>query len=871
LREFVMTATLKWLGLHLRLLFLLRYSIIAASFPLLFVLLAWEIEPQLFRGLLVLDTPFQLFNVTWLSLLLAILVTVMLRVVQVNAPDRFADYSGAGGKPPAPGPWRLRWLLLAGIGLPIPVACILSIQDDPGQRWLYWCWGSGYYVWVLATGVTVLGGLVAFLLLLLFTAGQQLFLHPCVAIENLLPFESWALFRPLKKHPVPVLYRLGDLLARWAQRLGPGYARPLLDPATNQAVHDPKTNQPLLVLAPGHAQIGLWLGGTLVAYLLTALLGYWMIFSFPERSPFGALFYLLLAVLLVGSLLGGLQFLLDYYRIPVLLSLVLFSLALAYVQSTDHYFELNPDHIALSPEETQVDFRQALKDHKFYGMIPGTDTEASPSNGEGTLVVVTAAGGGIQAAAWTAKVLGGLDERYGPKFTRSLGLISAVSGGSVATMYYVENGRWENGWPECGQPFTCEARQLMQQQSSHSSLEATGWGVAYPELLRTFVPGVGLTPTDRGWALEESWRGQLSPKNPHLGDWIKPTMEGKMPVVVFNATVVETGDRLLISPVHGPRRAAGDQHEAQDFFYVYAKDKPNPRVPTAVRLSATFPYVSPVCRATSPEKGLSEEPSGEPPPEEKGYKRHYHVADGGYSENEGALTAIEWIDSLLKSYQDIGEKEKPPFERVLVIRIQPFPPDEASKPIGRLAGFYEISGPITTIQNVRIASQAERDSFDFRLLVEAYQTKSPQENEDARKKRNEALAGAVKVETEGATRYRGMARNRAQWQAAEQMQEQANREGERLVQIAATENRTLLSKAKITQVTIRFPPQKDLPGTDLTPPLSWKLTQKQVQAIDKAWVHVVQASEVWDKSNVLDEPPLRTIDRFFKPVNNSKP
>ena len=58
------------------------------------------------------------------------------------------------------------------------------------------------------------------------------------------------------------------------------------------------------------------------------------------------------------------------------------------------------------------------------------------------LVVVTAAGGGIQAAAWTAQVLAGLDRIYGPDFTRSVGLVSGVSGGSVGTMYYMAGGDW---------------------------------------------------------------------------------------------------------------------------------------------------------------------------------------------------------------------------------------------------------------------------------------------------------------------------------------------------------------------------------------------------------------------------------------------
>jgi hypothetical protein len=54
---------------------------------------------------------------------------------------------------------------------------------------------------------------------------------------------------------------------------------------------------------------------------------------------------------------------------------------------------------------------------------------------------VAAAGGGIQAAAWTARVLTGLEEICAEKrpgrFVQSLKLLSGVSGGSVGIMYFV--------------------------------------------------------------------------------------------------------------------------------------------------------------------------------------------------------------------------------------------------------------------------------------------------------------------------------------------------------------------------------------------------------------------------------------------------
>src|SRR5439155_14785155 len=53
------------------------------------------------------------------------------------------------------------------------------------------------------------------------------------------------------------------------------------------------------------------------------------------------------------------------------------------------------------------------------------------------LVIVCASGGGAPAAAWTAKVLTGLQQEMGPEFIRSIRLISSVSGGALGSLYYV--------------------------------------------------------------------------------------------------------------------------------------------------------------------------------------------------------------------------------------------------------------------------------------------------------------------------------------------------------------------------------------------------------------------------------------------------
>lgn len=102
-------------------------------------------------------------------------------------------------------------------------------------------------------------------------------------------------------------------------------------------------------------------------------------------------------------------------------------------------------------------------------------------------------------------------------------------------------------------------------------------------------------------------------------------------------------------------------------------------VVTAARLSATFPYVTP----------LSRQPG----------KSGYHIADGGYYDNFGITTALEWfsrVHARLNLY-DLVEKV------ILVeIRASPVARPEPQENSGWL---YATLGPAITLWNVRNTSQ----------------------------------------------------------------------------------------------------------------------------------------------------------------------
>ena len=113
-----------------------------------------------------------------------------------------------------------------------------------------------------------------------------------------------------------------------------------------------------------------------------------------------------------------------------------------------------------------------------------------------------------------------------------------------------------------------------------------------------------------------------------------------MPAFTLNTTAVETGGRFLPSNYQIPKNfvEGKDLLPAESFLHAYGEpcDKQNHPafadlpVATAARLSATFPYVSSASRI--PKKFAS---------------FGYHFVDGGYYDNDGTASVIEFLESAV--------------------------------------------------------------------------------------------------------------------------------------------------------------------------------------------------------------------------------
>jgi hypothetical protein len=457
-------------------------------------------------------------------------------------------------------------------------------------------------------------------------------------------------------------------------------------------------------LTSGHlAALAFLVIGTVI-YLAVGL------FFHPEsksrRPEAPALLYVLLIVSIITLLCSGATFYLDYFRIPLLITFLIYSAFTYFALGVDHLFKLDP----LSRD---IGDKKAIDDKsKNFEQVLAKRLEHQ--TGERTLVIVCASGGGIQAAGWTAQVLKGLQQELGIGFTKAIGLISAVSGGSVGTMYYLDRFN-KDGFLEEHEQKTSENTNPGKQTTSErvsknsfdaatsDSLDAVGWGFAYLDLWRFLgFPYLILPWFDRGTAVETDWQKETNkPKIPKtLATWRKQIFDGKIPIPVFNATLVETGERFLITPMtfgKAPRK------KYVDFNSLYKGYDMN--VVTAARLSATFPYISPICRHNRKEHELAD--------------KKYHFADGGYFDNSGFVTAAEWLDERLDEWR---KPESLNIRRVLIIQINAFPESPANETIQGSGGWFMTTlGPLLAMFKVRDPVLASRNAKEAKLLKERWE------------------------------------------------------------------------------------------------------------------------------------------------------
>jgi len=434
----------------------------------------------------------------------------------------------------------------------------------------------------------------------------------------------------------------------------------------------------------GHLFPGHWL---VLILMLISLVVYFGLGAFrgtrigmPTSVP--AITYVLILIMVLTWILSVMAFFLDRYRVPLLLPIVLFSTLAGQFPQSDHYFALR-DGVAITP----VSPAATLASHGR--------RQPRPSNPNGGVVVVATAGGGIQAAGWTARVLTGLQEQCSEQpsanFAESVAAISAVSGGAVGTLFFMNQYNTSGALP--GFHATQGELKTIVEQAESPALSGVAWAIAYLDPGRMLLPYLRTSEEDkirdRGFVLEQTWsnRGSI---HAYLSNWREGVVEGWRPAVIFNATIAETGQPFLMST------SDFDTGQQVPTRQTLTRAYPNSDIPvvTATRLAASFPFVSPASRPLTS-------------------KPEYHLVDGGYYDNFGVDSLAAWLN------QGLTNLPTGKLPDVLFIQIRSFPTDAFPGAVNK-GWFYQSYAPGNALLSVRTTAQLVRDREELALLKEKW-------------------------------------------------------------------------------------------------------------------------------------------------------
>ena len=420
--------------------------------------------------------------------------------------------------------------------------------------------------------------------------------------------------------------------------------------------------------------------------------------SKPVTFHAAALFYVLILLTSLTLFLGSLTFLYDYIMVPIVLVLAGFSFLMSHISGTKNEF----------PVAFKAPYA-AMDDEAFCEVLKN---RLAKQEGDRTLVIVCLKGGGIHSAGWGVRVLTGLHEVMGASFGKAIGIVSGVSGGAVGVMHYVNHVAERKA--QRGGPLSVDR---VFREATADSLDAAAWGILYLDFWRFIgLPFLILRDRDRGWAIEEDWKLVMGEREiPTLEAAKERAEKGDIPIPIMNATVEADGTPLFFSPVKIPICNSPANAERYNFVSLLTnptdpQQHPDLDMATAARLSAAFPYVSPI----------SCNNCGEP--------ENVYLADGGYFDNYAMFSAvniIEWLQLPHKTASGeyilaedgetrVTNAEKIDLKNVLLISVRAFPVEETESSGSNW--LKSVLGPLNIVMAARSSTQGEHMQKEVDLL-----------------------------------------------------------------------------------------------------------------------------------------------------------
>lgn len=238
------------------------------------------------------------------------------------------------------------------------------------------------------------------------------------------------------------------------------------------------------------------------------------------------------------------------------------------------------------------------------------------------VLFINAEGGALRTGSFTSLLLAGIQDANST-FKNKIFAYSTVSGGTFgANLFNVMADETSGRLQDSLLPL------YTHYYKSVDFLAPVAAKLFFGDFLNYFIPCY-VEKLDREVALETAWRNSwknyLSSSDNNLlyNDFYSSTRtNGTKPAVFINSTVVETGNRAIISNVKL------DTSYFKNVFDLNEMIKDNISYATAISLSARFPLVSPAGKLQLDDS------------------HKVHLVDGGYFDNQGGTTMCELLNSL---------------------------------------------------------------------------------------------------------------------------------------------------------------------------------------------------------------------------------
>jgi len=248
------------------------------------------------------------------------------------------------------------------------------------------------------------------------------------------------------------------------------------------------------------------------------------------------------------------------------------------------------------------------------------------------MLFVCTSGGGQRAATWTVNTLQTLDSATNFKISKQTQLMSGASGGLIGAAYYRELylRKITQGINPCDRKYY--------NNMAKDVLNPVIFNMVVNDFIfrfKHFSDGKYTYAKDRGFAFEKHLNDNLdSVLSKPLLSYRDPEKNSQIPMLLIAPTITNDGRKLYISPQNisfmnnaSPcvQSKLNQRVKGVEFLRVFKnQDAENLNYASALRMSATFPYIMP--NVTLPSEPVME------------------IMDAGLSDNFGITNAVQFID-----------------------------------------------------------------------------------------------------------------------------------------------------------------------------------------------------------------------------------